>query len=65
MATFEEEAVGHQGMEMGMSAGVISETFAEITAFEVFANDMWNDRPIKIVFLLEEIVIALLEYDTF
>lgn len=40
MATFEEEAVGHQGMEMGMSAGVISETFAEITAFEVFANDM-------------------------
>ena len=40
MTTFEEEAVVHQGMEMGMSAGVISETFAEITAFEVFANDM-------------------------
>jgi hypothetical protein len=39
------------------------EVFAEITTIEVFANDMRDDRPIKTILLLEEIIIALLELE--
>jgi hypothetical protein len=58
-----EEAVDYQGMEMGMPAGVISEALTEIATFEVFADDMRSDRPIKTILLLVEIFIALLELE--
>ncbi|MDA3832799.1 MAG: hypothetical protein PF495_05325 [Spirochaetales bacterium] len=48
---------------MAIRAFYTGEAFAQISAIEVFANNMRNDRPIKTVLPLKEIVIALLELE--
>ena len=48
---------------LAIGAFYAGKAFVEIATIEVFANDMRNDRSIKTVLLLEEVGIALFEFE--